>query len=244
MASPWLTMVGAAAEAAAEAAAGVFTGGILCSRRGSLSSGSGLAAQGEGLAGLAHHADDLLDGDLVALLADALEDGTVLLALHVEGGLAGLDGKQIVAGLDGVALLDIPLAQDGAVLGQALLGHADEQHVAGGRSLGGRSRRSRRGSSRSGSRRRGGSGGGIVRLEALAGLTHHAHQRLHGDLVPLLTDALEDGAVLLALHVEGGLAGLDGEHKVALFHGIAFLDIPFAQDGAVLGQALLRHTNQ
>ena len=214
------------------------------SRRGSLSSGSGLAAQGEGLAGLAHHADDLLDGDLVALLADALEDGAVLLALHVEGGLAGLDGKQIVAGLDGVAFLDIPLAQDGAVLGQALLGHADEQHVAGGRSLGGRSRRSRRGSSRSGSRRRGSSGGGIVRLEALAGLTHHAHQRLHGDLVPLLTDALEDGAVLLALHVEGGLAGLDGEHKVALFHGIAFLDIPFAQDGAVLGQALLRHTNQ
>ena len=57
------------------------------SRRGSLSSGSGLAAQGEGLAGLAHHADDLLDGDLVALLADALEDGALLLALHVEGAL-------------------------------------------------------------------------------------------------------------------------------------------------------------
>ena len=170
---------------------------------------------------------------MVGAAAAAAGAAAVLLALHVEGGLAGLDGKQIVAGLDGVAFLDIPLAQDGAVLGQALLGHADEQHVAGGRSLGGRSRRS---SSRSGSR--------IVRLEALAGLTHHAHQRLHGDLVPLLTDALEDGAVLLALHVEGSLAGLNGEHKVAFFHGIAFLDIPFAQDGAVLGQALLRHTNQ
>ena len=238
-------------------------GGQLCGGGGSHGRGSSSRSGGGGsgslrgssltvaiaAAGRAHHADYLLDGDLVALLADGLEDGAVRLGLHVEGGLAGLDGKEVVALLDGVAFLDIPLAQNGALLREALLGHANEGDALGGSLWSGGSR-CRRGSCRRGGGSGGGSLGGrscgsaIIQGEALASLAHNADHSLDGDLIALAADGLQNHAVLFRFHIEGGLAGLDGEEIVALLDRVAFFYIPLTEDCTVFRQSLLWHSDQ